>query len=291
MTGMPSNPRFDSWVIRMTINQLYAEHGFESTREGARFLFMNKDTLDRILTGKTKRHDPTRIQGMAKRLGASDEVANQLFELAVQTHDNGASGYQQSRKPGNPVGESPFAVVESAANRLDIYEESLIAGLLQTPEYMRALTDADPFIETEAAAKSNIQYKLGRQRAVLEGGEPPAMRVILNEYVLQQIRHLPFYNAQMDHIRELTDRYNIGVYIFPTTAGLSPAYNGAFTLMGLDNPVDFEVAFLDAYSGGAWVEDQVSIEHLRKLFKVILQRCVELGAYLDADERMAEVQP
>ncbi|GAB4006609.1 helix-turn-helix transcriptional regulator [Glycomyces albus] len=276
MTDMPSNPRFDSWVIRMTLNQLYEQHGFDSTREGARFLFMNKSTLDRILTGKTMRHDPTRIQGMAKRLGASDAVANQLFELAVQTHSNDASGFRHSRRPGEVSKGSPFSMVEAAADRLDIYEDNLVTGLLQTVEYMRALIESSPFVDSEAQARGIIDYKQNRQRAVFGDGNPPEMRVVLNEHVLQQMKHLPLYGAQIAHLRKITDQYDIGVYIHPTAAGLNPAESGAFTLMGFDNPVDLEVAFLDAYAGGSWVEDRDSIKQFRKLFKVILQRSVEL---------------
>ncbi len=284
MTAMPSNLRFDAWVIRMTINKLYAEHGFESTREGARFFAMNKDTLDRILTGKVKRHDPTRIHGMAKLLGASDMVAEQLFKLAVQTHDNDASGYQNSGKPGIPLGGSPYAIVEAAANRLDIYEDNLITGLLQTVEYIRTLMHTNPFIRTETEKETIIQYKLDRQRAAFEEGDPPEMRVVLNENALKQISHLPCYDEQIAHLQKMIDHYNIGVYVFPTACGPCPAETGSFTLMGFDRPVTFETAFFDAYTGGTWVEDQTSIVHLRNLFKVILKKCVDLGAYIDADK-------
>lgn len=291
MADMSSNPRFDSWVIRMTLNELYARHAFESTREGARFLALNKDTLDRLLTGKTVRHDPTRVQGIAKRLGASDAVAEQLFDLALQTHDTAASGYKQRRKPGNIAATSPFATVESAARRLDIYEDSLVTGLLQTIECMRAYLDASPFVESPDDIQRIIGYKTGRQHSVFEVDEPPAMRVVLNEQALLRIKHLPCYEGQVEHLRRAIDCHNIGIYVLPIAAGPSPADLGTFTLMGFDNPVDFEVAFLDAYAGGAWVEDRDSIAHLRRMFKVILQRCVELGAFLDADKRMAEVEP
>jgi len=291
ITDMSSNPRFDSLVVRMTLNELYARRGFESTREGARYLGVNKDTLDRILTGKTHRHDPPRIQGIAKRLGASDVVAEQLFDLALQTHDNDASGFNQMRKPGNPVASSPFAIVEAAACRLDIYEEALITGLLQTLECMRAYLEVSPFIESVEDSERVIAYKEGRQQTVFEVGVVPAMRVVMSEHALLRLKQLPCYEGQMAHLREMIERYDIGMYVLPISAGPTPAELGAFTLMGFDNPVDFEVAFLEAYAGGAWVEDRDSIAHLRKLFKVILQRCTELGAFLDADKRVDKIQP
>lgn len=209
----------------------------------------------------------------------------------MQTHDIAASGYQQSRKGGGGGVSSPFSIIEAAACRFDIYEDSLITGLLQTVECMRAYIDANPFVDSDDEAREIIEYKEGRQRSVFEDGGVPAMRVVLNEHALLRIRHLPCYVGQMDHLRMMIERYDIGIYVLPISTGPSPAEEGTFTLMGFDNPVDFEVAFLDAYAGGAWVEDRDSIERLRRIFKVILQRCIELGAFLDADKRVAQIEP
>jgi hypothetical protein len=156
---------------------------------------------------------------------------------------------------------------------------------------MRAYLDASPFVESPDDIRRIIDDKTGRQRSVFEADEPPGMRVVLNEQALLRIKHLPCYEGQVEHLRRMIDRHDIGIYVLPIAAGPSPADLGTFTLMGFDNPVDFEVAFLDAYAGGAWVEDRDSITHLRRMFKVILQRCKELGAFLDADKRMAEVEP
>jgi hypothetical protein len=250
---------------------------------------MNKDTLARILDGTTQQFDPLKIQGMAKRLGSSDEVADQLFEIAGQTHDHHASGYQVPSNPGNEHADSPFALIESGADRIDIYEDNFVPALFQTQEYMAALSKDNPF-STDSGSRRAQVARLARQTEVL-GGEAPEVRAVLNEHCLLRIAHEPFFERQIGHMIDLTERYNLGIYVLPLARGVHPAMSGAFMIMGFSNPVDLEVVYLESYAGSEWVEARDPVQQFRKLFKATLQPSVELGAYLDGSERMAQVQP
>ncbi|MFC3495395.1 DUF5753 domain-containing protein [Glycomyces rhizosphaerae] len=276
---MSSNPRFDAWAIRMTLNLLYGAHGFGSEREGARFLQMNHTTLKRMLDGTTQQFDALRVKGMAMHLGASPAVADQLFELAAQTHNIAASGYQQPSNPGKQHADSPFGMIISRADRIDIYEDNLIPGELQLVEYMDALVEDNPFATEEGARRSKADRR-ARKEAIFSGVTPD-MRVVLNEHVLLRIAHEPFFDRQVGHLIDLTEQHNVGIYVLPVAKGLHPAMSGAFTIMGFSNPVDLEVVYLESYAGSEWVEELDAVAQFRKLFKVILQRCEELGAYLN----------
>ncbi|WP_199036834.1 Scr1 family TA system antitoxin-like transcriptional regulator [Glycomyces salinus] len=288
MTGMPSNPRFDAWVIVNTLNRLYEKHDFPSLREGARFLVMHKDTLARALDGTTKQFDPSRVQGMAIRLGAPIGVAQQLFELAAQTHVTNASGFQESPGTSVPAKDSPFGLIELAAKRMDVYEEGLVNGLLQTREYMEELVR----VHHDGAPRrplNSVENKLERQQLAFEEGDPPEMRVILNEQSLLRIANSALYEPQIEHMLGLIERYGIGVYILPVAKGIHAAYMGSFTIMGFDHPEGFELAYVPSIAGASWVEDTSLIGQCRTLFKVTLRECIELGAYVNADKRVAEI--
>lgn len=286
---MSANLRFDVWAIHMTLNKLYDAHGFSSEREGARFLRMNHSTLGRMLDGTTQQFDPLKVKGMAIHLGASLEVADQLFELAAQTHNIGASGFQEPSNPGKQHVDTPFGLIESGADRIDIYEDNLIPGPLQLVDYMDALVKDNPFATEEGARRSKAD-RLRRQEAIF-GEDSPDMRVALNEHALLRIAQEPFYERQIEHMLDLTERYNLGIYVLPIARGLHPAMSGAFMIMGFSNPVDLEVAYLESYAGREWVEELEAVAQFRKLFKAILQRCEELGAYLNGRQQVAQVQP
>lgn len=286
---MSANLRFDVWAIHMTLNKLYDAHGFASEREGARFLKMNHSTLGRMLDGTTRQFDPLKVKGMAIHLGASLEVADQLFDLAGQTHDLSASGYQQPSNPGKQHVDTPFGLIESGAGQIDIYEDNYVPAPLQLPEYMDALVEDNPFSTVEGAKRSKAD-RLKRQEALLDD-DLPDMRAVLNEHALLRIEHEPFYERQISHMLDLIERFNLGIYVLPLTQGLHPAMPGAFTIMGFSNPIDLEVVYLESYAGSEWVEELDAVAQFRKLFKVILQRCEELGAYLDGRQQVAQVQP
>jgi hypothetical protein len=286
---MPSNPRFDAWVIRMTLNKLYDAHGFASEREGARYLEMNRTTLGRLLDGTTQQFDPLRVKGMATHLGASVAVADQLFKLAAQTHNEDASGYLRRTNSGDQHFGSLFGLLEVEADRIEIYEDNLIPGPLQLLEYMEALSTDNPF-STEEGARRLRADRMERQ-AMLFGEDAPDMRAVMNEHALLRIANESFYERQIDHMMSLIERHNIGIYILPLSAGLHPAMSGAFRILGFSNPVDLEVVYLESYAGNEWVEELEAVAQFRKLFKVILQRCVELGAYLDGQHQVAQIQP
>jgi hypothetical protein len=281
--------RYDAWVISAVFNKLFERKGFETVREASRHLHMNHSTFGRWLDGTTQAFDPPKVQGAAQRLGASYEMSQQLYDLAVQTHIASASGYRESAVPGAERTQTPFTLIEAGADRIDIFEESLVNGLLQSPEYIRAVDAADPFSTPEFAEQVE-RYKIERQGAIF-GSRTPDMRVIINEAALLRIAQFEFYDKQVDHMLGLIERFGIGVYVLPISAGIQPATYGSFILMGFSHPVEREIAFLESYgAAGEWVGDKSTLDRFRKLFLSTLRCCVELGAYVDAFRGMAQVQ-
>jgi hypothetical protein len=282
ISDMPANPRFDQWLIVNTLNRLYDKHNFPSLREGARFLYMHKDTLDRMLKGTTQQFDPSKVQGMAMRLGASVGVAEQLFELAAQTHDINASGFQEGAGLAGQAKDSPFALIELGAKRMDVYEEGIVHGLLQTREYAQQVVRTHPLTRPDRWQRS-VDNRLERQRIAFEEGDPPEMRVIQNEQSLLRIKGTDLYEPQIEHMLALVERYEIGIYVLPISCGIPAAQLGSFTIMGFDHPEGFELAYVPSVAGAQWLENRVVIDQCRKLLKVTLSQCIDLGAYANAD--------
>jgi hypothetical protein len=243
---------------------------------------MHKDTLDRMLKGTTQQFDPSKVQGMAMRLGASVNVGEQLFELAAQTHDTSASGFQEGAGLAGQAKDSPFALIELGAKRIDAYEESLIHGLLQTKEYMEEVDRIHPFRQP-GEVPASVQNKLERQRLAFEDGDPPEMRAILNEQCLLRIRNTRLFHRQMEHMLGLVERFNLGIYVLPVSSGIHAANLGSFTIMGFEHPEGFELAYVPSVAGASWVENRVLISQCRKLVTVTLRECIDLGAYANAD--------
>jgi transcriptional regulator with XRE-family HTH domain len=284
-------PRFDQWRISATLNMLMEAKGL-TLREAARITQTKKDTLGRMLKGEIQKYDPPKVFGVAQLLGASPEVAQELFNMAVQTHDNKATGYRPSAAGG---GEwlSPFASVEAEATRLDIYESEYITGLLQTRRYMEEVNRVDPMLSPEEDEK-NLEIKIKRQELAWGPGRVDSrleMRTILNEACLLRIKGTDLYDEQMAHLLEMIDRHEIGIYVLPLSRGLHSSMQAAYSIMGFNHPVNMNIVYLESHLGDEYREDRKSVDHSRKLFTTTLTECVELGEYANADGGVAQVKP
>jgi hypothetical protein len=109
------------------------------------------------------------------------------------------------------------------------------------------------------------------------------MRVIQNEQSLLRIKGTDLYEPQIEHMLALVERYEIGIYVLPISCGIPAAQLGSFTIMGFDHPEGFELAYVPSVAGAQWLENRVVIDQCRKLLKVTLSQCIDLGAYANAD--------
>src|SRR6266849_4134195 len=72
-----------------------------------------------------------------------------------------------------------------AATRVWYYEAQRVPALLQTPDYARALADADPSLEDAVARDRAVDAVMARQHAIL-GEHHPAVHLVLSQAALHQ---------------------------------------------------------------------------------------------------------
>ncbi|WP_092375394.1 DUF5753 domain-containing protein [Micromonospora phaseoli] len=123
-----------------------------------------------------------------------------------------------------------YVGLESAANRIRSYEQSLIPGLLQTPEYTAEVARCRPGITDDEVAKL-VELRLERQR-ILTRRRPTAP--MLDEGLLH--RSLPGMSRQIAKLIEAGEAPNVSVRIAPLNGKLNrAAVAGSFVI--LDFPV------------------------------------------------------
>lgn len=99
-----------------------------------------------------------------------DVVERQLLEKLAR--DSNKRGWWMDFDAGQPVREilGDFLSLESDATYIRTWQPVLIPGLLQTPEYTRALTDASPDVISEEAADMVVKVRQERRRVFEETG-------------------------------------------------------------------------------------------------------------------------
>lgn len=136
-----------------------------------------------------------------------------------------------------------FVGLEDDASRIQHYSPFVVPGLLQTPEYARAIADNDPVMPGTA---EQVDIRMNRQGRLLGGADPPRYIAVLDESVLYRrfgddtvLRDQ--LNALLDHVREP----HIEVVIVPTDTVGHPGLAVGFVILEFEDPKDSPIVFHD----------------------------------------------
>ncbi len=115
--------------------------------------------------------------------------------------------------------------LEGAADRIVTYENHVVSGLLQTPDYARAMLEAA--LPEDEDNERRVALRLDRQKAVLGRNSPPVVKVFLDQGVLLRPRGgRAVMRRQLEYLREVGERPGVHLRIveFEAGAGVSPPY-------------------------------------------------------------------
>jgi transcriptional regulator with XRE-family HTH domain len=125
---------------------------------------------------------------------------------------------------------------EGEAHALRIWQPLIIPGLLQTPEYARAL-----FLAAGAdvvKADELVAVRVERQ-AILDRADPPHVVTVLDESVLHRLIGSPaIMRDQLEHVGSMAGRPNVQVQVVPSARGATAGLSGGFSLASCDGAPD-----------------------------------------------------
>jgi transcriptional regulator with XRE-family HTH domain len=180
----------------------------------------------------------------------TDGVLAELLELA---HDTLIPDY--SRKAVNK---------EPEAERIQVFNSSVIPGLLQIPEYTRAAFRRSQLGGSEAQISERVAVRVKRQR-VLDRKEPPYYWGIMDESALKRpIGGASCMSAQIKHLLHLATRPRLTVQVLPFDRGGHPMLGGSLTLHTL--PDGATIAVVESFDSGEPVESPRRVLELTQKF-------------------------
>ncbi|MET9377111.1 helix-turn-helix transcriptional regulator [Streptomyces sp. NPDC002992] len=128
----------------------------------------------------------------------------------------------------------PYAEMEAKATYISTYQAQLVYGLLQTPEYARAVLGA----RTEDDLDAKVAARMERQR-ILDRDTPPLIWVVMSEAVLhQEIGGRAAMRNQLAHLLAMQEREWVKIQILPFSAGAHAGQMGSFTLLRFEGDPD-----------------------------------------------------
>lgn len=134
-----------------------------------------------------------------------------------------------------PPGFPEYQDREAEASQVRTFELTLVHGLLQTENYIRAVVGHNQDPDT---AECLVAERLERQN-VLTREDPPNVWFTLDESTLRrEVAERDVMGEQLAHILSMGGRPNISIDIVPLTAKYYPGLTGSFTILSFTNSPD-----------------------------------------------------
>jgi transcriptional regulator with XRE-family HTH domain len=229
------------------LRKLRTEKGL-TVEQAADQLMFSMSKLSRMETGHgaPSRRD---IRDLCALYEVTDEAERKrMMNLAVEGRQ---AGWWQSYDLNQ---FADYVGLEADAVSVKNYQSILIPGLLQTPDYARAVNEAVIPQPDPERLEEQTEVRLRRQDRLTR--DPPLrFGAILDEAALHRVIGGPaVMEAQLRHLIELSKLPNVTLQVIPFSAGGHPAMDSTFNVL----------EFADAVPGVVYVEGLVGWVYMKR---------------------------
>jgi transcriptional regulator with XRE-family HTH domain len=215
---------------------------------------------------------PTDLRLLLDIYDVQGERRETLLTLSRQAKER---GWWQSYGSVIPEWFQVYVGLEAEASSVRVYESELVHGLLQTPDYYRAFLRAAPAAADEDEAERKIEVRMARQER-LTGDDPPDYWAVLNEAVIRRVvGGADVMRKQLDHIAEMAKLPHVNVQVLPFGAGVHPAMDGSFEILGFPEPTDPAVVYLENQAGSLYLEEEAEIGRYERMFIHLIAKALD----------------
>jgi transcriptional regulator with XRE-family HTH domain len=249
------------------LRQLREAAGFTHEQVAAD-LGWHRSKVGRIEGAQFVRLSLTDLRALLDLYGVTDRAQREAFTTtARQARER---GWWHSYSDVLPNPHSTYIGLEAETTSIRAYQAQLVPALLQTDDYTRAVTRATR-MTTPGTVEIQRFLDARKARQELLHTEPPIqLWAVLDEAVLRrQIGGPAVMHAQICRLIAASELPQVTLQILPDQAGEHAGLEGSFTILGFPEPADPDVVYLDAFSGGVYVEKADDIARYNVAFDLI----------------------
>ena len=192
----------------------------------ARSSVMSASKLSKIETGKLS-PSADDVDRILTSIGVSDAVKAEYMEAARAVATE-ATAWRLIQRAGLHKAQKQLQAVEADMDLLRVFQPALVPGLLQTPEYMRAILSRHDDLSEETVRRT-MSARLERQEVLYN--EDKTLRFVITEPVLRWlIVPTPVMAGQLDRLMSLTRLPNIDLRVVPLAGAQQDIPNHAFVV-------------------------------------------------------------
>ncbi len=125
-----------------------------------------------------------------------------------------------------PAWFAPYLGLEQAAGIIRTYEVQFVPGLLQTPDYARAVLEIGAGDTGELEVEQLVSVRMRRQQ-ILRRPTPPRLWAVIDEAALRRpIGGTSVARAQLRHLIEMARLSHVNIQVAPLRAGSRAVSDG-----------------------------------------------------------------
>ncbi|MFE3453899.1 helix-turn-helix domain-containing protein [Nonomuraea sp. NPDC059194] len=195
--------------------------------------------------------------------GVSDpDDRARLLDLARQANQ---PGWWHKYSDLLPSWFEVYIGLEGAASVIRTYENQFVPGLLQTPEYARAVISLAHDKAPKSEMERRVALRTTRQER-LRGDRAVALWAVLDEAVLRRmLGGAEVMRGQIDHLIEISALPNVTVQVMPFDRGGHAAAGGPFSILRFPESELPDVVYMEQLSSALYLDKLGESEHYMKV--------------------------
>jgi DNA-binding XRE family transcriptional regulator len=260
------NPTVRRRRLGSELRKLREQKGMTAEEVAARLL-VSQSKISRLENGR-RSISQRDVRDLCSVYGVEDiRIVDSLMQMA-----------KESRQQGwwHAFGDVPYSVyigLETDAASLRVYESLVVPGLLQTPEYARAVIEGMWPEATQAEAEKRTQVRLKRQERITDPVSPVRYWAVLDEAGLRRVTgNDRIMQDQLMHLVQCSLMPHVTLQVLPYSAGAHPGMYGKFAILEFEDASDASVVYLEGVTSDLYLEKPNDVhdyslmyEHLRAM--------------------------
>ncbi|MDT0330757.1 helix-turn-helix domain-containing protein [Nocardiopsis lambiniae] len=219
---------------------------------------ISRTTVSNIESGVKKRPQINEIKALLDAYGVTEErERDEILNLTRQSRESGWWSRYKDVLSGKFIG------FEAEAAVISTWEPLVVPGLLQVPEYIRAVARAARMSDEHGIQRA-IDARIERQRIL--ASDPPELWAVFSESILLSLTDFPdVLRQQVEYLLEAAEAPTTTIQMTPERR-LTPGLGGPFVIMDFPEVVDPSVVYLETDTDGLYLESPEEVARYRNIF-------------------------
>ncbi|MEU1167024.1 helix-turn-helix domain-containing protein [Streptomyces sp. NPDC090075] len=237
--------------------------------EAARLVGWHQSKVSRIETGASG-VKPADVRLLLDAYGVVEGQLRELLLVLAGSEDTaGRHHWWHAYRGVLPPAYRDFISLESQAGAMRTLETLVVPGLLQTPEYARAVTRVAADGLDDEALDALVEVRLARQD-VLRNDPPLELSAVLDEAVLRREVGGPgVMTRQLARLMEAARLPQVRLQVLPFAAGAHIGITGPFVIFSFPSTSDLDVVVLDQLTSSLYLERKEDLQAYAEAFNTL----------------------